>query len=136
MKIVLDTNVYIAAFLSRGLASDILLLGRDKKVEFFVSYEILEEVDEKLVRKFKIDEDRRRIFLELVTQSTKLVLPQKELDVIKVDPDDNRILECAVEAEANLVVSIDKHLLKLKSYKGVGIVHPKTLTWIIPKILG
>jgi len=34
-----------------------------------------------------------------------------------------------------LIVSMDKHLIKLKSYKGTGIVHPKTLTWIIPKLL-
>ena len=39
-----------------------------------------------------------------------------------------------MEGKADLVVSIDQDLLKLKSYKGVGIVHPKTLTWILPKL--
>ena len=135
MKIVLDTNVYIAAFLSKGLVSDILLFTKDEEVEYYTSSEILKETDEKLAKKFNVDKNRRQVFLNLVKQSAQIVFPQEKLSVIKADPDDNKILECAVEANADLIVSIDKHLLKLKKYGHVGIVHPKTLTWIIPKIL-
>ncbi|MBU0569204.1 putative toxin-antitoxin system toxin component, PIN family [Patescibacteria group bacterium] len=135
MKIVLDTNVYIASFLSKGLSSDILLLGKDKKIEVFTSAEILEEVERKLIDKFNVDKKRRQVFLDLAMRSAKIVFPSQKLEVIKIDPDDNKILECAVEAEASLIISMDKHLLKLKSYKNIGVVHPKTLTWILPKIL-
>lgn len=133
MKLVLDTNVYIAAFLQKGLASDILTLGEESKIEIFISLEILKEIVDKLEKKFKVDEERTSKFISVVGRSTNRVSPTKNLDIIKVDPDDNMFLECAVEANANLIVTMDKHLLKLKSFEGIGIVHPKTLTWIIPK---
>jgi len=41
------------------------------------------------------------------------------------------ILECAVYGDANLIVSGDKHLLKLKSYKNIPIVRPKYLTYLV-----
>jgi uncharacterized protein len=44
--------------------------------------------------------------------------------VIGDDPDDDRILECALAGKADLVVSGDRHLRKLKSFRGIGIVHP------------
>jgi hypothetical protein len=46
------------------------------------------------------------------------------LDVIREDPPDNRILECAVEGRANLIVSGDRHLRRLKIYQGIPIVRP------------
>ncbi|MFV1917072.1 MAG: putative toxin-antitoxin system toxin component, PIN family [Patescibacteria group bacterium] len=133
MRLVLDTNVYIAAFLQKGLASDILILGEERKVDLFISPEIIKEIEEKLDKKFKVDKDRIGKFIDVVKRSTEQVTPFKKIYVIKVDPDDNMILECVVEAKADLIVSMDKHLLKLKSYEGTGIVHTKTLTWIIPK---
>lgn len=133
MKLVLDTNVYIAAFLQKGLASDILRLGIDRKVQLYISSEILKELKEKLAVKFKIDNKRINEFTSVVGFGTTKIKPRKKLKVINIDPEDNMILECALEAKADLIVSMDKHLIKLKSYQGVGIVHPKTLTWIIPK---
>ena len=135
MRIVLDSNIYIAAFLAKGLASDILKLGYKGEIEIFTSEEILDEVKDKLVNKGKLEKIYVEQLLLQVKKSIKIVKPIKRLDVVKEDPDDNKILECAVESEANLIVSMDKHLIKLKSYKGTGIVHPKTLTWIIPKLL-
>jgi predicted nucleic acid-binding protein len=46
------------------------------------------------------------------------------LDVIREDPADNRILECAVEGRANLIVSGDRHLRRLTIYQGIPIVRP------------
>lgn len=133
MKLVLDTNVYVAAFLQKGLASDILRLGINRKVQLYISSEIQKELREKLDVKFKVDSKRINEFMSVVSYSTSTIKPRKKLNVVNIDPDDNKILECAVEAIADLIVSMDKHLLKLKSYQGTGIVHPKTLTWIIPK---
>ena len=136
MKVVLDSNVYIAAFLAKGLASDILKFGEKGKIEIYTSKEILDEVKGKLVKKAKLEELYVKQLLSHVEKSLKIIRPIKKLSVVKEDSDDNKILECAVEAGANLIVTMDKHLLKLKSYEGIGIVHPKTLTWIIPKLLG
>ena len=46
------------------------------------------------------------------------------LEVVKADPDDDKILECAVEGSADLIVSGDRHLTRLKSFRGIGIVRP------------
>lgn len=134
MRIVLDSNVYIAAFLNKGLASDILLLGEKGKVQLFTSSEIISEIKSILNKKFKINKADIDEFADLIKHCSQKVDPKQDLKVIKSDPEDNKILECAVEAKANLIVTMDKHLLNLKSYEITGIVHPKTLTWIIPQL--
>lgn len=133
MKVVLDSNIFIASFLAKGLASEILKLGEKKKIQIFTSDEILKEVEEKLLNKAKLDPLYVRKLLNHAELSATKVKPTKKLKVIEKDPEDNKIIECAIEAKANLIVSMDRHLLKLKSYENIGIVHPKTLTWIIPK---
>jgi predicted nucleic acid-binding protein len=55
---------------------------------------------------------------------TNRVMPARTLDVIKEDPPDNRILECAVEAGSEYVVTWDNDLLRLREYAGIHIVTP------------
>jgi predicted nucleic acid-binding protein len=59
-----------------------------------------------------------------MARTGKVVVPRIALDVIHDDPDDNRILECAVAGHADVIVSGDRHLLRLKSYEGIPIVRP------------
>jgi predicted nucleic acid-binding protein len=59
---------------------------------------------------------------EIVTQAARKVQPSVELDVIKNDPSDNRILECAVSAGSDYIVTGDGHLLKLKQYACIRII--------------
>lgn len=134
MKLVLDTNIYIAAFLSKGLASKIIELGEEEKVDIYASREILEEVQSRLVNKLKFDESYIKEYVDHTTSGVNIVSPKRKLKVIKNDQTDNKILECAIESKVDLIVSMDKHLIKLKTYEGIGIIHPKTLTWILPKL--
>jgi len=134
VKIVLDSNIYIAAFLAKGLALEILELGYKEKIEIYTSNEILREVKGKLVGKLKLEESYVDSYIKHLSKGLKVVIPLKKLHLVKPDPDDNKILECAEQADANLIVSIDKHLLKIKKFGRAGIVHPKTLTWIIPNL--
>src|SRR3990167_2162052 len=101
MRIVLDTNIIIAAFLSHGLTSDVLELGEQEDIEVFSSEEILEETKTRLVNKLRLEESYVENFINLTRKSLKLVNPIQKIDVVKSDPDDNKILECAVSAEAN-----------------------------------
>lgn len=135
MKIVLDTNIIISAFFSHGLSSEILKLGKQKSLEIFSFEEILEEAKTRLISKLHLEESYVEDFINHARKSLKVVIPVQKINVVKFDSDDNKILECAVEAGANLIVTMDKHLLKLKTYEKIGIIHPKTLTWIIPKLL-
>lgn len=135
MKLVLDVNIFIAAFFAKGLASDILRIGETGKVQIYTSQAILDGGGEKLIEKAKLNRHLVEKFIRHLGKAVHLVKPRRRLHVIKADPEDNKILECAVEAKANLIISMDKHLIKLKSYGTIGIVHPKTLTWIMPKLL-
>lgn len=136
LKIVFDTNIYISAFLKSGFSREILNLAFLGRINLFISTPILLELKEKLRKKFKIQEGDIQLFTTTISQIAKKVLPSQKIKVIKVDPKDNIILECALEAGANLIISNDRHLLKLKRYQKVGIIHPKTLVWIFPDEFG
>lgn len=134
MKIVLDTNVYISAFLSNSLAFDILLLGSKEDIKIMISPAIIAEVLEKLEFKFKVEKQNREEYLDLISNMTRSVIPSQKISVVTSDEDDNRILECAKESKADLIITMDKHLLKLKKFEKAAIVHPKTLSWITPDL--
>lgn len=131
IRVVFDTNVYVAAALRPGGPSDIWLDIAAKpgsQFELFVSEPILAEVSEKLLsEKFGYPEPDVADFVRRVRQSAKLVDPDERLSIIEDDPDDDMVLECAVEAKAHLIVSADHHLLDLHEFRGIGVCHPRDL---------
>ncbi len=121
-RVVLDTNVYISALMFGGLPGSLLDLAFLRAFTLIISPALLDELDEKLQAKFGMspeDADFLRARLETVAQ---VVEPREALSVIAEDPDDNRVLECAVKGEAEVIVSGDRHLLKLATYQGIVIV--------------
>ncbi len=134
MRVVLDTNVLIAAALKGSLSDQILRLAASRHLYLIVSEEILTELAEKLSSKFAWKEEEVSLYIETLREISEIVTPSEKIDVISNDPDDNKILEAALKGKAELIVSIDQDLIKLKNYKEIGIVHPKTLTWILPKL--
>ena len=134
MRIVLDTNVYISAAIKSDLAENIIkLAAKTDFITLLTSEEILDELREKLISKFQRSESIAGIFINRVKQIAEVVEITTKVDVITRDPEDNKILECAVSGKADLIVSSDQDLIKLKNFKGVGIVHPKTLSWTFPE---
>ena len=133
VKIVPDSGFYIAAALKDGYART-YLVGKGSKYlsyQLFSSEPILLEVQEKLENKFGFDRPTVVAAMSDIRKVAKIVYPTKVVDVIR-DPDDNKILECALEAEADVVLSFDKDLLDIKEYKGIKIVHPASLKyWFI-----
>ena len=124
IRVVADTNVYISGFVFGGRISEVLELAQEGKIVLFVSEPILNELEAVLRRKFQWPEEQRRRALGNVLQFTHLILPEISLSAVPEDPADNRILECAVEAEADVLVTGDRHLLKLKRFGGIQIVSP------------
>ena len=61
----------------------------------------------------------------LIISKSAIVLPRQKFKIVKEDPDDNKIVEAAVEGNCDFIVSSDKHLLKLKEFKGIKIITPK-----------
>ncbi len=85
---------------------------------------ILGEVARVLSEKFKWEDDRvERAVAQVQRIAAAVHEPEESVDVIENDPTDNRILECALAANANLVITGDKkHLLPLGSFRGISIV--------------
>lgn len=63
--------------------------------------------------------------VEKIVSLSTIVEPKEKLSVIIEDPSDNKILECAVEGNANCILTKDKHLLKLKEFNGIKILTPE-----------
>lgn len=130
MRIVLDTNLYIAAALYDGLCREVLeFVFKNSAIILITSKEILGELSQKLSKKFQWSEERINCYLDDIKTMSEFVAPKEKLKIIKRDPEDNKILECALAGDADLIVTLDQDLIKLKNFKGIGIIHPKTLTW-------
>jgi len=121
VKVVFDTNVYISAFISPGSkAEEVYLLAVDGRVELYTSVTILTETAKKLRGKFLWDDVKITAALKQISRVATVLKPFNRLNILS-DAPDNRILECAKEAGADLIVTGDKHLLDLKQYEGIGI---------------
>lgn len=130
MIVVLDTNVIISALLSPG-GNSAEIIRRWEAEEFDVASssvligEIRQTLNYERVKKYlKLSSQDIDSFLARFQAITINVGPGNQLDVIKDDPDDNRVLECALEARAVYIVSGDHHLLQLKEYQGIVILPP------------
>lgn len=89
-----------------------------------ISPPIFREVGEVLRNKAQWPEGEIVSHLKLLAKVGEIVCPTETFKAIIEDDDDNRILECAVAGSADLIVSSDHHLRRLKTFRGVGIVHP------------
>lgn len=129
MRVVLDTNVVISATLIQGGKEDqILRAWQYKAFELVFSPQILEEVGRALfyekLQKFRwMTEEEITMLLQRLAQESLLV-PGRVTVAASRDPEDNKFLAAAIEGEARYVVSGDKDLLDLKTYRGVRIVTP------------
>ena len=130
MILVLDPNVIISALLSpKGSPAEIVKRWQADEFVVVISLALLSELKRALeyqrVRKYfkKPQETVAALIKRLETVAT-VVEPQFSLDVIKEDPADNRVLECALAGEASYIVTGNAHLLRLKEYRGVVILNP------------
>ena len=117
-----DTSVYIRAFNFGGPAADLIAYARAGNLRIDTSEAIIDETTGVLREKFQRDpytiNDVRQKLMALCNRVT----PGEVLEVIKEDPDDNRILECAAAAKSDYIVSEDKDLLRVGEYRGAKIV--------------
>jgi putative PIN family toxin of toxin-antitoxin system len=121
-RVVADTNIYISALMFGGLPGSFLDLAFLRSFQLVTSPPILAELDEKLRIKFGLSPADADLVRKKLEGLALVVVPTAVLKVISEDPDDDRILECAITGKADYIVSGDKHLLRLGSYRGISIV--------------
>jgi putative PIN family toxin of toxin-antitoxin system len=127
MKIVLDTNVFISGIFFAGPPSQILKAWKDQHFQIVFSRQILDEcqrVAAGLSSKFPTVNILP--IIELVTIFGYLVdAPVFDMSVCE-DPDDDKFLECALAGQCKIIISGDRHLLKLTGYKGIAVLSPRS----------
>jgi putative PIN family toxin of toxin-antitoxin system len=129
---VYDTNVYISAFIVPGSKSELAYRLAERGVfDLAVSVAILWELKDKLGSRFGYSEQEIRDVEGSISSVATIFEPEVELSVVDDDPD-NRVLECAVASEAAAIVTGDRHLLALKSYRGIGIMTVSELLYTFP----
>ena len=126
MKVVLDTNVLISSIFFSGPPLQILKAWRKADVQFVISPEIIEEylrVSRVLADQFPSVEINP--ILTLIITHSEIVQPQVLDRQICQDPDDDKFLACALSSDTKIIISGDKHLLKLKEHCGITILTPR-----------
>jgi putative PIN family toxin of toxin-antitoxin system len=130
LSVVADTNIYVSVFAFGGPITKIFELAQEGHLELAISPPILREIEQVFSRKFHWPEQRIAALTDNILGFAHLVNPGEHLSAIAEDPADNRILECSLEANASLIVSGDRHLLNLGTFRGVQIVSPRQfLDW-------
>ena len=125
MKVVLDTNVYISAILFGGNCEEILKLANQGLFDVVISKEILDEIKSVLKGKFYWADKQIVGVIKYIKELASIVNPEVSLRIVKEDPSDNKIIECAVASNTAYIVTGDKnHLLPIKGYKGIKILSP------------
>ena len=126
MRVVLDTNVLISGLIwPRGIPAQVVALARQGRVRSVISPVLLEEFREVLERKIGFQRDFIEAVVETVVEHSEIVSPRRALHVVRSDPDDDRVLECAVEGKADAVVTGDRHLLGLRAFRSISILSPR-----------
>jgi len=121
MRVVFDTNIFISAFVIPGSLAEKavsrIIEGRD---ELVISPDIIKEALSVLSAKFGREREALSHLAVILLELGELVRPDQRVRVFKDEPD-NRILECAAFGKADLIVTGDKEMLRLKEYMGVKI---------------
>jgi len=126
VKVVFDTNIYISAFvIPGGNAERAYLHAIEGDFNLCTSIAILTEFARKLDEKFGWEKHRIEQVITAIGNLATIFKPSLRLKVVSDDPD-NRVLECALESGAELIVTGDKHLLKLIKYQHVEIIRLST----------
>ncbi|MGH7686697.1 MAG: putative toxin-antitoxin system toxin component, PIN family [Candidatus Dormibacteria bacterium] len=125
MRVVLDTNVLISAYIFPGGTPEAVLRRvLAGGVEMLTSRVLLAEFGRILERKFGWDAAMSEDAVRHVARISSVIEPAEAIAVVVDDPDDDRVLEVAIAGGASIVVSGDRHLLQLQTFRGIRLLTP------------
>ena len=124
MRVVLDTNVVIAAFAARGLCAEIFEVCLSEHTVILSEY-ILSEIKEKLAEKIKLPKNIVKNIDAYLRDSAEIVVPANFEKPVCRDRDDDNIIATALSGKVKFIITGDDDLLSLKNYKDIAIITPK-----------
>ena len=123
LKVVLDTNIFIAAYFNRKSASArIIDLCLENKHELIFSSRLRKEVG-LILKNVRAEREFRERIRTLFTNASQ-IKPTQKVFTVKEDPEDNKFLECSLEGKADYLITSDKHLLELGEFAKTKICKP------------
>ena len=124
-KVVIDTNVIVSAFGWHGSPEKVVRLVSHGRILNFTTLEMLGELRRTIAYpRLRFPEELQAEIIETIFAISHVITPSESVDVIENDPSDNKILECALSADADFIISGDKDLLKLKNFRSIEILTP------------
>ena len=130
---VLDSNIYISSVFWSSAPYIIVKKAINQEFSAYISSHIIYEIRKVLARDFDLQKQEIDDIVDALQQFTSFVEPKEKIVEIREDPDDDKILECAVACKAKYIVSYNNHLLKLKVFRGIKILTPKQFLDLIRK---
>ncbi|MEW6408920.1 MAG: putative toxin-antitoxin system toxin component, PIN family [Nitrospirota bacterium] len=125
MKVVFDTNIYVSAFvIPNSQAEKAVLKVIEGSDLLIISKEIIDEVLTVLSAKFSRDRETISRTALYLSDIARVVKPVRKINIFK-DAPDNRILECAVTGKADVIVTGDKEMLRLREFEWIKIMSLK-----------
>ena len=132
VKVLLDTNILISAFGFGGKPRQILQLILEKKIKSVTSAILLAEFHEVINKKFPLLSFHLKRIEDKIKKVSIIVNPKQSLHVVR-DIDDNRVIEAAIEGNCQYIITGDKDLLVLKSYRQIKIITPDDFLKLLEK---
>ncbi|MCJ7720007.1 MAG: putative toxin-antitoxin system toxin component, PIN family [Candidatus Hadarchaeum sp.] len=132
VKVVADTNVIVSALFWRGNESKIIDLVEKGKIKLFTSVALLDELKKVLgYERFGLGEKTVDDNVKYILTISEISSPKRRLKIIREDPADDKVLECALEGKVRYIVSGDMHLLRSRKFRGIRIIRAKELLSIL-----
>jgi hypothetical protein len=129
MRVVFDTNIFVSKVLvPQGLPAQLFSAWRDGRFEVVISPALLEELEhtlryERIRRKYLVSDEIVAALTTLLRKDAIMVAGSAQVsNTIPDDPEDEHMLACALDGQADLIVSGDRHLLDLGNFGGIRIV--------------
>ena len=137
MRVVLDTNVLLSAVLFGGKPQQIVESALAGTIRIFMSEPLIAELQGVLQRpKFGFSPQILQSIVSEFTSIAEWVVPQKHFELVRDDPADNHVTDCAIAAEADYLVTGDMHLLQLVKCGKTRIVNPQSFIAVLAKETG
>ncbi|MBO3832247.1 MAG: putative toxin-antitoxin system toxin component, PIN family [Candidatus Brockarchaeota archaeon] len=123
LKVVLDTNILVSAWLWEGNESKIVELVENGLVTGYTSPHLIQEFEKVMnYPKFRLSEEEILSAIGYYKIMLRTIEPKTTVKIIRDDPADNRVLDCALSAKADAIITGDKHLLALGKFKNIKIL--------------
>lgn len=126
IKVVIDTNVYISGTFWTGKPKRVINMAKRGEFDVITSQGLLEELKDVLTREdkdFKLSEQEADKIIENIRGYAQIMKPAQKVTVCR-DTKDNMVIECAIEGEADYILSGDPDLKVLGEYRKIQIVSP------------